>query len=144
MPQYLDQGNIKPGVGAHQPARHFPAVIQVHLKLLGPGHHVVVGEDITPGVDDDAGAPTGRVEQLAFDRVDEGSLRLDLDRRLLDPFERPDRARCAPTVPAFGRLHAPCSLGRLRAARGLVLPSPIGGDLRAIVPLRFGAPPRAD
>ncbi len=32
----------------------------------------------------------------------------------------------------------------LRAARGLVLPSPIGGDLRAIVPLRFGAPPRAD
>ncbi len=53
---HLDQGDVKPGVGAHQPARHFPAVVQVHLELLGPGHHVVVGEDVAPGVDDDAGA----------------------------------------------------------------------------------------
>ena len=54
--RHLDQGNVEPGVGAHQPAGHFPAVVQVHLELLGPGHHVVVGEDVAPGVDDDAGA----------------------------------------------------------------------------------------
>jgi hypothetical protein len=30
----------------------------------------------------------------------------------------------------------------LRAARGLALPPPAGGDFRAILPLRFGEPPR--
>ena len=41
---------------ADHSAAHHPAVIEVHLHFPGPGHHVAVGEDIAPGVDDDPGA----------------------------------------------------------------------------------------
>ena len=50
----LDQGDVELLVPPLHLAPEFPAVGEFHLYLVGPLHHMVVGDEVTVVADDEA------------------------------------------------------------------------------------------